>query len=618
MITCTLWLSWRLEGAGAAINDTGSLRMRAQRIAVVLLQPAASSKQRRQDLQLQLDAVAHTLQGLAVGDAQRPLLLPSHEAIRTQFKAVESFWLQVALPAAEHANETGQSQTYLASLPRLAELTDTLVKMIEQDNASKTTVLRAAQGGLAVLAVLGTIAMIYLLYVWIIAPVHKLRDGLQSVARHNFSIRLPVETRDEFGVLATGYNQMADELEDLYKGLEQRVTEKTQQLATQNAEISILYDMAAFLNQPSDIETMSAGFLQRIVGLFDAQGASIRTLDRERQHLSLVASVGLSQALIEEEHCMHVHDCHCGSVAMPGKKLIVIRDVSQTTDFLSKGKSNDINCHREGFSSVAVFRISARENVLGTFSLHFTGPAELPDSGRRLLESLGSLLGVALENRRLEAQSRELAVVQERNLVAQGLHDSLAQGLNFLNLQLQLLEEAVVHQKQAEIDEILPLLRTGVQESYQDVRELLTNFRSKLERGDFIAALEDTVKRFRRQTSMQTALDVQYGQGAPLAPEQQLQVLFILQEALSNVRKHSEAQSVQVRVSNDRDFTMSVRDDGLGYDSAEVSERGDAHVGLRIMRERAARMNAHLELAATPGKGASVVLRLPVQERIAA
>ena len=610
MIGTTLWLSWRLEGAGAAINDTGSLRMRAHSVAVELMRPEPSRHEREQRLRGQLDLVDYTLASLHKGNPQRPLLLPLDPQIRAQFNEVAHYWRTQAKPSAEQALVDGDTSAYLAGLPKLASLADTLVGMIERDNAGKTTALRAAQGGLALLAAVGTLAMIYLLYLWIIAPVLKLRGGLQRLAVHDFSLRLPVETRDELGVLAAGYNQVADELESLYHGLEQRVDEKTRQLALQNAEITALYDMAAFLNEPNDIEAMCDGFLGRVLRQFHAQGASIRTLDPENQRLSLVSSIGLSETLTTTEHCMHVNDCHCG-LATQDSRAIVIRDLRRQDTAL-------LNCQREGFASVAVFRIVSREEVLGSLSLHFREQTDLPASARKLLGSLGQLLGVALENRRLDAQSRELAVVQERSLVAQGLHDSIAQGLNFLNLQLQLMQDAVMRDDRKEINDILPLLRAGVEESYQDVRELLTNYRSKLEQGDLTMNIEDTVKRFRRQTGYQTALDIQYRKGAPLAPDQQLQVLFILQEALSNVRKHSGATHVHVRVENAHDFTLAVQDDGQGYDPAEVARRGEAHVGLHIMRERAARMNARIRLESAVGQGTLVELILPASERMTA
>lgn len=608
MISWTLWLSWQLEGAGAAINDTGSLRMRANRVAVELMRPQEGRKVRTDEQILLMD---ETIARLAKGNPARPLFIPNDEGIRKQWSEVAGYWREIMKPSAMRALGRPDAGYYLETLPEFVAKADTLVRMIEQDNAGKTTMLRLSQGVLAAIASAGTLAMIYLLYLWIISPVLRLRDGLQRMAAREFSTRLPVESRDEFGVLARGFNRMADELQGLYTGLEQRVEQKTAQLAAQNRDIGALYDMAAFLNQPNEIEALCDGFLRRVMLQFDAEGGSIRALDPNNEKLNLMVSVGLSDALVESEHCMRVDDCYCG-VATRKAGVIVIQD------FRHAPPSLDLNCQREGFASVAVFRIVARDEVLGSYSLHFRSQRKLAPAESQLLETLGQHLGVALDNRRLSAQARQLAVVQERGLVAQGLHDSLAQGLNFLNLQLQMLDGAVKRGDAAEVEEILPLLRTGVDESYQDVRELLTNFRSKLSQGDLYVAIEDTVDRFRRQTGMDTELAVGQRQGAPLAPDQQLQVLFILQEALSNVRKHSEAARVRVEVEDGRDFVLSISDDGQGYDAEEVAARGEAHVGLHIMRERAARMRAVIKLESRPGQGTRVLLTLPGAERLAA
>ena len=123
---------------------------------------------------------------------------------------------------------------------------------------------------------------------------------------------------------------------------------------------------------------------------------------------------------------------------------------------------------------------------------------------------------------------------------------------------------AVQHRRWEEVEEIVPLLKTGVSESYQDVRELLQNFRTRLAEGSLRKAVDDTIDRFRRQTGTEVELLVDDRNGAPLHPEQQLQILFILQEALSNVRKHAQATHVTVRIDNHRDFVMLIFDNGRG------------------------------------------------------
>lgn len=606
MIFGTLWLSWQLEGAGAAINDTGSMRMRANRLAIHL---HATGNERAQNVRTEIEELELIMDELLRGNPVRPLFLPNATGVQQQMAKVVSLWHTELKPAAQSAVH-GSTQTYLAALPNFVTEANRLVSLIEADNARKITLLRLSQGVLIVIACVGTLTMIYLLYLWIIVPVMQLQSGIRRMAAHDFTARLPVESQDEFGVLATGFNRMADELQGLYGELEARVQLKTTQLAAQNRELSALYDMAAFLNQPGEIETMCRGFLQRVMHKFQADGGSIRVIDPEGDKLHLMVSEGLSPELEDHEHCMKVDACFCGAATQQG--VVVIRDFSK----ISMPQPSAPNCVREGFAGIAVFRIVTQNAVLGSFSLHFSNKRDLPPAEVQLLETLGQHLGVALENHRLSAQARQLAVAAERNLVAQGLHDSIAQGLNYLNLQVQMLDDALARNAVAEVRDIVPLLRMGVNESYQDVRELLLNFRSKLEAGELRAAIEDTLARFQRQTGIPVELDMTDIDGAPLPPEQQLQVLFVLQEALSNVRKHAQASAVTVRIDNRRDFELHISDNGRGFDPAEVAARSEKqHIGLNIMQERAARMHAQLNIDTRSGGGTTVTLTLPRSER---
>jgi len=97
----------------------------------------------------------------------------------------------------------------------------------------------------------------------------------------------------------------------------------------------------------------------------------------------------------------------------------------------------------------------------------------------------------------------------------------------------------------------------------------------------------------------------------PLAPDDQLQVMHILQEAMSNVRKHAHATRVEVELARGPDYEFKVRDDGRGFDGSRTQDDDSAHVGLRIMRERAARIGGTVTVASRPGHGTEVVLHIP-------
>ena len=158
--------------------------------------------------------------------------------------------------------------------------------------------------------------------------------------------------------------------------------------------------------------------------------------------------------------------------------------VAKVHDMRRIDRAHELKCHREGFATVSVFHIHAHEQHLGFFNLHFRHARVFSARELALLETLGQLLGIALENLRLAAREREMAISEERNLVAQGLHDSIAQSLNFLNLQVQMLDDSVRNARFDEVAGIVPALHAGVKESYEDVRELLANFRSRLMEDD--------------------------------------------------------------------------------------------------------------------------------------
>jgi two-component system nitrate/nitrite sensor histidine kinase NarX len=155
-----------------------------------------------------------------------------------------------------------------------------------------------------------------------------------------------------------------------------------------------------------------------------------------------------------------------------------------------------------------------------------------------------------------------------------------------------------------------------VRESLSDVRELLVHFRTRTNAEDIEPALRTTLQKFEHQTGLTTHLTIE-GDALPLPPDVQVQVLHVVQEALSNVRKHAHAREVWVEVQQAPQWRVEVRDDGRGF-APDVAEADQTHVGLRIMRERAQRIGAAVEVVSVPGSGTAVALTLPERQRLAA
>jgi two-component system nitrate/nitrite sensor histidine kinase NarX len=266
------------------------------------------------------------------------------------------------------------------------------------------------------------------------------------------------------------------------------------------------------------------------------------------------------------------------------------------------------NCVRAGYDSLVSVPIRLQQRVLGEVDLFYRQEATLTTEDRDLYDALTGHLANAIENLRTEALVREAAVSEERTLLARELHDSIAQSLSFLKIQVSLLRSAMDKKDESQIRSTLDEIDMGVRESTNDVRELLVHFRTRTDSDDIEQALRTTLRKFEHQSGLQARLEF-HGHGVALPSDVQLQVLHVVQEALSNVRKHARASQVQVEVHRGPKWVFLVRDNGQGFDPAARAQ-DETHVGLQIMRERAQRIGASIELNSLAGQGTEVRIEL--------
>lgn len=586
----TLFLSWKLEGGAAAINDAGSLRMRTYRATTLLSQQAPQHLINEQILSFE-----NTLNRLEQGDPSRPLFLPETPEVQALMEEIRGQWNKEILPFL-HTPVAGSERQVLREVDAFVARINTLVQLIETDNAHNTWLLRMFQILLIGMATLGAVSMMYLLYLVVIQPVGRLHQAMQRITQGDLTARVEILSQDELGEMSLGFNRMTARLQELVQTMEAKVHEKTSALEASNQQLSALYQVTTFLQRPSTLEEACTGFLRHVMTMTHAQAGVVRVYDGQRNKLDTVAQVNMPAALLQAPSCSTPNACDCNGA--PLQDGLVLRP-----------------CQVEGLQHPTTFTIGSQQEILGAFTLFFPDHAEPTRATHQLLEALGNHLGVTIANTRLIASDRQLAVMEERNLMAQGLHDSIAQSLSFLNLQVQMLETALQEGQQEQANENLAFIRAGLQESYEDVRELLLNFRTRIHKEELEDAVHSLLARFEKQTGMRANLSFT-GDGVPLSPQQQLQIVFILQEALSNVRKHAQAHSVTVKLHNANDFTMTVLDDGRGIDLAEVQARRSSHVGLSIMQERAQRIHASIAIHAQSPCGTLVTLHLPAQHKV--
>ncbi|MCK6413361.1 MAG: type IV pili methyl-accepting chemotaxis transducer N-terminal domain-containing protein [Azonexus sp.] len=609
----TLAISWQLEGVAAAINDAGSQRMRLYRISYLMSRVLGDQSAPRavKELALELQRFDQVFADLRHGDPSRPLAEPRDAEVKQRLDALLVSWdaqlrplLTLFLSAERTRRESLRDQYDLVLEPFVGNI-NYLVLAMEQSYASDTRLLRTLQAILVLLSIAGTLMLISFFFRLVIRPVNILHSGLQRMTGNDLSVRLPVNSNDELGRLADGFNRMAEHLQQAYGTLEQRVEAETRSLAERNRELGILYEVTAFLSEPAPLEILCQGFLSRIRGALGANGAAVRLYHPQSEMLYIIAHEGLSDDFIASEGEMNCADCLCGGVIESGIP-IAFHTVNPPVGMKM------MTCVREGFSIASAFNIVCEKQQLGVFNLYFSRPAGLSEREVRLLETLGQHLGGAIETQRLKAREKKLAVSEERNLLAQELHDSIAQGLAFLNIQVQLLQDSLRHEDLRESLQIAGQLREGVQESYDYVRELLLHFRTRLNQADLESAIRGALEKFERQTGISSEFICQGG-GMPLAPEDEIQMMHIVQESLSNIRKHAQASHVQVSLHRSQGrVEIVVEDDGVGFDTVnEAKVLSDRHVGLKIMRERAERIGGECRITSKIGGGTQVTLRRP-------
>ncbi len=592
-IGLTMWVTRQLDGGAAAVNEAGRMRMQAWRLASAQL-----AGQTPEQVAARVAEFETSLAVLRDGDAQRPLAVPWNDTSRQQFQALQDDWhaLRATWLASAHPDGTALFAQVDAFVPRV----DVFVNTIEATMARLTAVLNLFQFLMMALAVAAAVLSAYVGYLFVIHPLHRLRKAFQRVETGDFATRVAVDAPDEFGELAAGFNHMAQTLQSLYHGLEAQVAAKTRDLEAKRARLASLYEVSSFLVEQHSLEELAKGFAQKVRVLSGADAVAVRWSDEASQRYLMLASDCLPEELATEERCLEAGLCACGQPQATARTRVI--PIIAADDRLLG------NCVKAGYSALVSVPIRLQSRILGEIDLFYRREADLHEEDRALYDALAGHLANAIENLRTEALVREAAVSEERSLLARELHDSIAQSLAFLKIQVSLLRAAVARGDTSAQLPIIDEIDAGVRESTNDVRELLVHFRTRTNSDDIEQALRTTLKKFEHQSGLRTHLELN-GHGVALPSDVQLQVLHVVQEALSNVRKHAGASEVTLKVDKGPRWRFEVRDNGQGF-APRAASASDTHVGLHIMRERAERIGAQVHVESAPGEGTAVLLEL--------
>jgi two-component system nitrate/nitrite sensor histidine kinase NarX len=371
-------------------------------------------------------------------------------------------------------------------------------------------------------------------------------------------------------------------------------------LARKTQSLDILYAVATSLGQPGSLEQVLDGFLDTFIELVDARAASVRVATGDGG-TRLVAQRGLAPEVAERDRLMTAGSCPCSRAIAEGR-LHFQRGTAACAALIGRPM-----LERDCMEFVAV-PAQYQDRVLGVYNLFLDRPlAAMGEDMPDLLISVGRHLGLVMEKARLESEARRVAIMEERATIGNELHDSLAQSLIGMRLQVKLLGEYLARKDVGRARYEAGRLRRAVEQANDDVRELLSNYRLKIGEGGLAHTLAELLARFRRDTG----IAVFFQNECPLldlAPAQETQLFYIIQEALTNIRKHSGAHNVRILLNSQDDlYTVLIEDDGLGMTASADAATGE-HAGLEIMRERTERLQGQIVIESEPGEGTRIVL----------
>jgi two-component system nitrate/nitrite sensor histidine kinase NarX len=458
--------------------------------------------------------------------------------------------------------------------------------------------------GLVVSAIALLVLILTRLSTHLIDPLAHLREWAQNLRTGNFSARVPESTSGEFAELARDINRLGDWLHALTLAMDTQVRQQTLRLARKTQSLDILYDVASSLNNPGGLNKQLESFLDTFVSLVDASAATVRLYD-DSGDPRLTASRG-QDAPLADTHMQDRRCPVCGWESSSGRLHF------QQGASLSCAKSFEGQPPGRQHRELVVVPIRYQDNLLGVYGLLLDRPvSSLGEDILDLLIAIGRHLGLAVEKARLDQDARRLAIIEERQLIGNELHDSLAQALVGMRLQIKMLGESLYRKDVRSAQNEVRNLKSAADEAHSSLRELLSNFRLKMDDRGLVPAIRDTVERFRQESG----LAVFFQNECPdltLSPPQEIQVFHIVQEALANIRKHSHAHNVRILLTRNPQgqYNVLIEDDGDGM-STPTDGRPGEHIGISVMRERAERLPGELSIESEPGEGTRVVLTFP-------
>ena len=551
-----------VQGNAHAINKSGSLRMQSYRLLASLPLDKAH--------RYYIDELERDL------DSEELLQVISTSSLKSQYSTLTHYWKETLKPTLLSAKQPQDVQQEVISF--VAQL-DKLVLSIDQLTEQKIRLVAYTQLIFTALTLLLLFGSVWHFRRRLLHPWQQLMAMANSIGHGNFSTRFHQRTHhDEIATLGIALNTMSEELSTLYSELEKRVVEKTHDLQQKNQVLSYLYHSSQQLHSQAPLCARLRQILHELQMIIPDAYLQIRLY--EDNHHTLFNEINLAPQS-RPEHCPDQQCDRC-------EENLPI-ELQPKSELLHWELADQI--HRYG-----LFVMQLPENIT------------LTDEQNNLMLLLIKQISAMLAMEQQNEQQQQLLLMDERSAIARELHDSIAQSLSCLKMQvsyLQMQSETLPENCQ----KLLKEMREELNVAYRQLRELLTTFRLKLTEPGLLAALESTLNEFNQRLGFSISFDYQLPAKC-VNSHQSIHVVQIVREALNNILQHANANWAEVSLSlHEGTVELRINDNGEGI--APNPEKLN-HYGLIIMRERAHSLNGSYTIKVREQGGTQVFVKFPL------
>jgi len=576
------WISDKADSDAAAINIAGSLRAKSYHLGMLVNNPSATDAQKSAASERLTETWHHPIFNSLRHD--NPRLATTYALAFEHAQAVQKL---VATAATD--------EDIQLILNEQVELLNQLVASIQQHAEGNARSLRLVQVSALFLISLLSAIVIYWLKVKVELPLSELTQAAKRVGQGDFSYRIHTHEMDELGVLARTHNRMSEAIAHMHEQMEDQIEQQTQALQRSNTALQFLYDTAKCIIEHKPAGINYDHIVTRLAHL----------IDTEDIELCLMTEAGDSPYL-QIQPTGHDGEPCAAKNCFSCLKGEVINNIGSLGDETSGDETSNDETSNTAFCRYS-FPMVYEQQHYGVLVCRMPAPKELDNWQKQLIQSVADQLAVALSLQNQEDNARRLSLIHERTVIARELHDSLAQALSYLKIQVARLNRALVKEDKVTLEDVSAELHEGLNSAYRQLRELLTTFRLKVDGPGLLSSLQSSVKQLSEQCEMHISLDYSLN-NLPLTPNEEIHLLQIVREASQNAVHHSGGREILIKIRQDesKDVQLSIEDDGVGISQSPEKLN---HYGLAIMQERGKNLGGNLTIRSRTNGGTGVYFR---------